>query len=463
MAIRKSRIHKTSSYLHYKFPVLLRAFHTRNPAKITIMIIVFLGFLGGIVAVLYYTPSTALDDLIAFPLDLVMIFIAYSILVFSEILNDRRVDEDSTIDKEYTTCHGQAHGSLCSHKIGEHHYLELYNAAKVSFNCKDILNSFKKMHPIVSEVLRCTVSDKEGVYRSAVGSLDIPCATLEELRKEMRDGSIVIKLASTSYYNVFFTHYFPDYHLTAEQYDENSKERHSLRSLFHKYALEYIHSCIETFYLGTSVFSPYPLFPNPLGVTGICRYKDNNGEYYIRRLRTETSSVTNEQNTVDWTFSGIVQAHELFSGGREELTLKDYFEREMEDEFLKPLVSLEEARKTIIKNASSIPLGIVFSNKYLLQPELIVLVDLESFDNTHKEMLQKSSSFKLISYNNLANEPSDSEITFEVKTKTGKMKKQHFKKKEIYEPAKKLLIKYIINKSNRNTNLSNPPNGSQTP
>ena len=370
--------------------------------------------------------NTVLDTLVAILLEMLVVFIVIIILVLTGFLNNKRIDISKRLQNNGVTCQ---HGENCPYKIGNYYCLRFFDSSEIEFDCKDILN-LKEMHPFISTVLRFTVSDKEGIYRSEVGSLIVPQSTLEELSKV--GSKVVMKLGSASYYNIFFTHYFADYQLTGEQFDENSSGQISLRSLFYKDAAEYIHSRIEKYSSKNQSFSPYPLFPNPFGVTGICRYNHEGKLFYIRRFRTAAGHVTNEQKTLDWAFSGLVESHTLFDGGRETITLKEYFEHEMADELLKPLALKNEEIEDIIKNASSVPLGIIFSNRHLLQPELIILITLKHF--SHHERLQDKRLHKILetkTYDDLLDE---------VKQKEEKQKNE---KKEIYGPATLLLMEYL--------------------
>ena len=89
----------------------------------------------------------------------------------------------------------------------------------------------------------------------------------------------------------------------------------------------------------------------------------------------------NEAMRLDWSFSGLVEAHPFFRPDGAHIRLDEFVGSEMTDELLKPL--REHARRLQVEVGEDIvaptgyrALGIIFNGKYLFQPELVVLVEL---------------------------------------------------------------------------------------
>lgn len=258
--------------------------------------------------------------------------------------------------------------------------LELFHTREVLIHCADVYR-LRPYPPYLHAVLRHTVPNMEEVFVAHAGRLDIPKAALTEILPST--DRVILRLGATSFFSVFFSHYFADHTLTHEQVDENAPESGiTLRSLFGRPAREYTRAGLEGLAIGTP-FRPYPLMTNPLGVTGICRYRREDGAWaYLRRLRRRR--VLAEIHTLDWSFSGLVEAHGL-GGGRPLRPVADFFAGELEDEVFRVFPSLP------LRVVSSRALGILFGPRHLYQPELVVLVDLAGVDpkavESHEDFL----------------------------------------------------------------------------
>lgn len=366
IAITTKRRKRARSYLLYKFPSLHLLLARGRGAQVSVIVIFVI-----LVALAFYymafgheiTPNGVLDAVIATPIQTVIIIGSVAAVVWMRVAGYRHTKGIARYD------YGVRRKPACLPNVAGYPYLPLYEYAdkNLVLDCSEI-SSMSGLHPFMETMLRFTVFDKEDLYRLEAGSLDIPKATLRSISIE--SSTIIIKLGSTSFFNIFYTHYFGDYPLSTDSYDENNKHPDiTLRYIFGEMAEKFICDQTKEFNAAHHLY-PYPIFPNPLGVTGICRVAIEGSTYVIARRRK--SDVINEVNKLDWTFSGLVEAHKLLYATRSLVSVTEYIIGEIKDELLN-MIGWNE--KSI---ASVTPIGIIFSEKYLYQPELVVIVDLKA-------------------------------------------------------------------------------------
>lgn len=413
---QKKKLRRIHSYLYHKFPVI-RTLSTKSIlAKISILLFFFLLFAGDIYYAGFvgqFTPNGVFDALAAFPLQAFILFLIGSVIVAIRVIGYKGTSGINYLRGKTIR--------QCDRSINNHLFFAFPNSTKVSvfLNCSELL-TLKEMHPFLKAALRFTVIDKEDLYRLEAGSLDIPKASLIKIELT-QENNLILHLTSVSFYDIFFTHYFADYHLSSERYDENRVDSNvTLRTIFHNDAYEYICNEIKSFKNGEAL-NPYPLFPNPLGVTGICRFMEGGEFFYIRRYRK--SDVINETNSLDWSFSGLVEAHTLLDSKNSCLPLCRYYINELEDEVFSQFCGQN------IQVDSDNFLGLLFSEKFLLQPEIVVLVTLK---NINVKLFEgKKTLYNLISH---------SDIISEAQTCC---ESESYRKKDIYVPVLHLLRKAL--------------------
>jgi hypothetical protein len=262
---------KAKAYILYRFPSLHIFYDGRRIFRM-IMIAVTATLLGASFGYAVwgrtFTHNGVFDSVIATPIQTALIVILVGSFAWLRVLGYRRTSGISDIKYEKSS------GMLLAfsdHKFG-----------KIIFDCTDI-SHIKTMHPFIAAVLRFTVFDKEDLFRLEAGSLDVPKAALDSV--SLVDGDMIVKLRSTSFYDVFYTHYFADYPLSSQHIDENAPTMDTtLRNLFEKKAKEFISHGITAFATELHM-TPFPLLPNPLGVTGICRIYCADAYLYILRKR----------------------------------------------------------------------------------------------------------------------------------------------------------------------------------
>lgn len=361
----KKKNRKAKAYILYRFPSLHIFFDQQRAFRVVAIfatILLLCASFGYAIWGRTFTHNGVFDAVIATPIQTAILVLLIGSFAWLRVLAYRRT---SGIREGGATI---SPGLVFA--FHEHDF------RKVVFDCEEVA-SIKTMHPFVAAVLRFTVFEKEDLFRLEAGSLDIPKAALDSV--SLIDGDMVIKLRSTSFYDVFYTHYFADYSLSMLHVDENAPVKATtLRSLFEKKAVEFIAAGIEGF-SGQAHFKPFPILPNPLGVTGICRLRCADGYRYI--LRQRKNDVINELNTHDWSFSGLVEAHTLMLPGSARRAETDYMINEMNDELFSQIKCCD------VKVGEVTPLGIVFSAKYLCQPEFIVMADIGPSDPAETERL----------------------------------------------------------------------------
>ncbi len=361
----KKKNRKAKAYILYRFPSLHIFADGRRVSRIlavSAMVLLVCASIGYAVWGRTFTRNGVFDSVIATPIQTALIVAVVGFFSWLRVLAYRKTSG--------------IRGGEAPVSPGLTFAFHDYPFRKVIFDCGEV-SSIKTMHPFVTAVLRFTIFDKEDLFRLEAGSLDVPKAALESV--SIIDGDMVIKLSSTSFYDIFYTHYFADYTLSMQHIDENAENtRISLRSLFEEKAIDFIRHGIEGFSEQLQIM-PFPVLPNPLGTTGICRVKAAGAYVYI--LRKRKGDLVNELHTHDWSFSGLVEAHTLMFPGDVSRTEFDYISNELNDELFSQIGCCT------LRTGEITPLGIVFSSKYLCQPEFVALVDIVPSDEMDGERL----------------------------------------------------------------------------
>jgi hypothetical protein len=362
----KKRTAHMHEYLRYKFPIL-NTFYKGSPllrsaTGTTVLLVLVSAVIYAVIGEAPNPKNSVFDSLIAIPIQVSIVIAGYVVIVGFRILFYRGTTGSYEENRHHTQSVGENYPWLPLNDV---------NSESVIFDCSAIAQMVE-MHPFVASAIRFTLFDKDDNFRIEAGTLNVPKCSLSNII--IRDGKVIFSLQSVSYYDVFYTHYFADYELSHEGYEENNHNKIiSLRSLFGASARDYIDGQIAKFPEAREL-RPYPVFTNPLGLTGVCFYKKSDGErIFIGRERGD--NVANEARRLDWSFSGIVEAHPLVRSGGAVIDVRDFIDFEIQDELFEPLLAdgsppLADAIQDIFT------LGVCFSEKYLYQPELVVLVEL---------------------------------------------------------------------------------------
>lgn len=358
-------------YLRYKFP-LLSAFTGRAKLPLISGVTALLCF------TLYYairvpspTPNSVLDGLMATPLQAAIISALVAVVAWTRIYF-------------YRGTKGSAERNIVQHaSVSSYPWLPLHSdTTDLAIDCQDIAE-LKELHPFIESAIQFTDFDKEDNFRLEAGTLNVPKCALLSL--QIHGDRVTLFAGATSFYSVYYSHYFADYRLSRDSTDENTHASGvSLRSTFGTCAENFLRmqiaEALERNRGAQIELYPYPIFPNPLGLTGICFFRTSTGErFYIARHRG--ANVINESQRLDWSFSGLVEAHPFVAPRAARVGLKEFVGMEMTDELLKPIFA-HAMRKGpvgedfVIEPTSYRALGLVFNGKYLFQPELVALVEL---------------------------------------------------------------------------------------
>lgn len=296
----------------------------------------------------------------------------------------------------------------------------------------DHLEEVKPLNPILESMLAFLPFDKRELFVIDAGALDVPKISLEEVKLDGESGSISLAVRSVSFFDVYYTHYFADGMLTAANFREESKSPMTLREMLGTDIEQFVKAQCERFYTSGDL-KLFHLMPNPLGVTGIVRIKQNQQWMYL--LRARGKNVINQMGSVDWSFSGLVESHEFldkYYAGEEWLDLSQFILSELWDETFGGRVSRDELFE-LIDDVSAI--GLVFNATYLFQPELIVLVTLSDYDRATKYIDYSERKW-------LTDQQIESMIRLsEDRFHSSQMPKVEFK--DIFTPAWRLLHEYL--------------------
>ena len=398
-AIRRRTAH-IQDYLRYKFPVL-GVFSGRTKW----LFLPGVALLSGGAA--YYawrvpspTPNSVLDGLVATPLQLVIVTALVAGLAWLRV-------------RFYRGAKGTAERNRVDHPSADSYpWLGLpHELREVSFDCADI-GELRELHPFVESAIRFTDFDREDNFRLEAGTLNIPKCSLLSLHCDGEQATL--RIGSTSFYAVYYSHYFADYRLSRDSTDENSRTRSvSLRTVYGPSVDRFLRSQIPlggtAGGVGSFDLRPHPVLPNPLGVTGVCYFTLPGGErVFIARHRG--ANVINEAMRLDWSFSGLVEAHPFFRADRAHIGLAEFVGCEMTDELLQPL--REHARRisgeagdAMVEPRGYRALGVLFNGKYLFQPELVVLVELDVSEGAIQAIqcyAEQSRQIRLLTQSRLA-------------------------------------------------------------
>lgn len=275
--------------------------------------------------------------------------------------------------QQYTKSNGMA--ALFKSNGYEESLVLKFENSQVGFNLNKILNT-KSLEDFsfLNAILRFLPFDKEKYFVEKAGGLDIPKLSLLVIcNRSNGKGMFELFLGSSSFYSIFYSHYFSDFVISKDLTTENSDKDITLGNLFKSRLKKYYKTQVENFVNGESrKLILFPGLPNPLGITGIVQL---NGKFLLR----ERSNNLVDNRTIDWSFSGLLESSKLFSYFlNNNVSILELFEDEFIDEVLKELLSEERNRSNDIIIEKIIPLGFVFNSKLLYQPEFVVYVKCSS-------------------------------------------------------------------------------------
>ena len=333
----------------------------------------------------------------------------------------------------------------------KHSLILKFSKAEINLDVKDITKGVYKMPNYLSSMLQLSLRDMNRYFVLTRGSRENrPLLTLRGIALVAKNDSaqINLKLGMSSYYDMWYTHYFADVILSRRisRASESSKwvcktfypegrdrsaceEFVTLRNTLSPYlrwhfmnslsdlepsSIEVLDETVRGYILKSSNKNKpkwevcFPdLLPNGLGVTGIVMLKSADAEEpYTQSKQGIFILQTREQNIQDpgllqWSFAGLIgalddiferrnyyrDAGEVPNGGTF-FSVFDFLWEEILDEVLMPLELQDLLQK---ENAIEVrPIGIIINAEKLYQPELIVRVNINvpaaDLDKAEKNM-----------------------------------------------------------------------------
>ena len=232
------------------------------------------------------------------------------------------------------------------------------------------IESFYSQPKHVETLLKWVDFDKDDYFRTHYGSLDIPKIVIKDLSFE--SGKLQITCSSASFFDISFTHYFPDYPLSSST-STSQESTVSLRSLLSddiEKHYERIHLLREEkFYL-------YDLLPNPMGITGIVELSiEGYKSLYILQARLSEDAAAKDK--IQHAFAGTIDTFpnmNLVSSCLENMVNSELYD-EVICQTIGGGISLNKLKDSESIKRTNTLLGITINPLYLYQPELFVKVN----------------------------------------------------------------------------------------
>ena len=342
------RVIDTLSY-KYDFFYLIKT----NKKKTALLLIIYLAFVSYVVYRIYDKDKSygLISNVFPFFVDVAIVFlITVVFLMVRSLYNDEKG------------------------RINEKDNFIINKIVPLSVGFEDVKITYDKNNvysqPRHLEILLNWVDfEKEDYFRTHYGSLDIPKIAIKKISFDA--GSLAIDCSSTSFFDMSFTHYFPDYPLSSSGSTTEQKTT-SLRSL--------LADDIESHYCNmdlseTSSFDFYDFLPNPMGITGIVELCIEGQEMlYILQARIGADAAAKDK--IQHSFAGTIDLFPKMSEITSSLT--KMVDTELFDEVIYQSLGdglgldiLESEKRIQRENCL---LGFAINPLYLYQPELFVKV-----------------------------------------------------------------------------------------
>lgn len=236
------------------------------------------------------------------------------------------------------------------------------SSVEMIFDCR----KHYSMPPILETFLRWAEFDREEFYLVEAGPLDIPKLSLHEITFDSSSNRLKLTLGSSSFYDIFYTHYSPDLVVSSQSARENNKPA-TLRTLFGKSIFHYYATQISGKSHAPSKIKIRcsSLLPNPLGISGIVLLTAGNSTFTL--LRKRSSHEIAAKNRLEWSFSGLVEAVDWIHDSK--VDFDKFVKLELDDEVISKAPALKRYHPKIE------PLGFAFNPLYLYQPEIFVAAE----------------------------------------------------------------------------------------
>lgn len=249
-----------------------------------------------------------------------------------------------------------------------------YASVKLKFDSTKHYN----LPPILEACYRWVEFDRDEYFLVEAGSLDIPKISVNSFKINTQLNTVQINLGSSSFYDIFYTHYSPDLSLSGQSTSEQNKSLTTLRSLLDhslsRFYNEQTNISNEEKKINCSQF-----LPNPLGLSGIVLLSTDTETLVL--LRKRGSHEIAAKNKLEWSFAGLIEA--TFWIHNKEINFTDFVNVELQDEVTTKIKSLAS------RTADVYPIGIVFNKLYLYQPEIFATVHYNNLTKTEMSDIRK--------------------------------------------------------------------------
>lgn len=225
-----------------------------------------------------------------------------------------------------------------------------------------IRDKYYRLPPILEDCLRWAEFDRNEFYLVEAGSLDIPKLSLHTITIDNNSNKIKLQLGSSSFYDIFYTHYSPDLVLSSQSANESDNKKTTLRTLFEKPISQYYETQLSNVSSSQKHICCSDLLPNPLGISGIVLLIAGNSASVI--LRKRGSHEIAAKNQLEWSFAGLIEAVSWVH--KREIDFEEFAKSELYNEVINKATVLQQYSPKIE------PLGFVFNPLYLYQPEIFI-------------------------------------------------------------------------------------------
>lgn len=260
-----------------------------------------------------------------------------------------------------------------------------------------------KLHPLLESLMRWAEIDREEYYVTEAGAVDIPKLALREINFE-KTGTMTLKLGSASYYDMFLTHYSAD--LVLSKLAIGSEDTPiTLRSQFEGPLMTYYTRCVEELLAQKSVsLKCHELLPNIFGVSGIVALGTDGADYVLLQKRRPDEIAA--QGEWEWSFAGTLEATKWICTSTipfQEFVSVEFVDEVMSERYFPVLLEY--------KPSQVYPIGFVFNQFYLFQPEMFVVVHYKNVGDGLIERMQNEIRLRKLPFNIV--KAQDLEATFE--------------------------------------------------
>lgn len=251
----------------------------------------------------------------------------------------------------------------------------------------EIKKDFFNKSQILENLLKWINVNKDDYFRINYGSLDIPKITIKSVN--FYGDKIKLLCGQASFFDITFTHYFPDYLLSSSTSRDSDDNGQTLRKFYDPIMEKYYKKNISN-----SSLELFKEFPNPMGITGIVNFVYKNQNFYVLQIRKNTNA--SSRGRVQWSFAGLIDVISKDFNIYENLHFLKFIKDELYDEifdrniFHKNKIYLSELKDK--ENKVKI-IGFLLNKLYLYQPEFFVYVEYDLEQMNDKKSMKNLVDF----------------------------------------------------------------------